>query len=226
MKGILTGATGFIGGEILNQCLDHPRITSLVVLSRRPLPEPAASNSKVKVIIIQDFGNYPDSVLEEFKDADFCIWAIGTYSGGEDVEADLPFALCKAIAKARNGATTKLFRMVLLSGMFVVHDQNASLWFKPTTRKAKGVGELRLLAFADEQNKNDGNWESYVGRPGGVLPKYIFGIHTGTIGNRLIIGVGVLAAGMIETALEGNPEYMVYHSALLEKGRAAIRKAK
>ncbi|KIW31664.1 uncharacterized protein PV07_03276 [Cladophialophora immunda] len=226
MKAILTGATGFIGGEVLNQCLTHPQITSIVVLSRRALPEPAASNSKVKVVILQDFTNYPDSVLPELRDADFCIWSLGTYTGGEEVEAGYPLAFCEAIAKARNGATTKLFRMVYLSGMFVINDQNASLWFLTTTRKAKGLAETRLLAFSDEQKQNHKSWESYVVRPGGVLHKQTAGLNTATCGNRLVIGVGVLAAAMIETALEGNPEYKIFHAPLLEKGRAALRKAK
>ncbi|OAP61003.1 hypothetical protein AYL99_06007 [Fonsecaea erecta] len=226
MKAILTGATGFIGGEIFNQCIDHPQITSIVVLSRRALPEPAASNSKVKVIVLEDFTSYPDSVLQELKDADFCIWALGTYTGGADVEAGYPLAFCDAMAKARDGATTKLFRIVYLSGMFVINDQHASLWFFQTTRKAKGLAETRLLAFSDEQKQNNQNWEAYVVRPGGVLQRSTAGINTATCGNRLVIGVGVLATAMIETALEGNPEFKIFHAPLLEKGRAALQKAK
>ena len=74
MKAILSGSSGFIGGEILNQCIAHAQITSIVVLCRRLLPEPAASNEKVKVIVLKDFLKYPDDVLREFKEADFCIW--------------------------------------------------------------------------------------------------------------------------------------------------------
>ncbi|KIX94937.1 uncharacterized protein Z520_09247 [Fonsecaea multimorphosa CBS 102226] len=226
MKAILTGSTGFIGGEILNQCIAHPQITSIVALSRRALPEPAASSSKVKVVILQDFTNYPDSVLDELRDADFCIWALGTYTGGAEVEAGYPLAFCEAIAKARIGTTTKMFRMVYLSGMFVINDQNASLWFFTTTRKAKGLAETRLLAFSDEQKQNNQNWESYVVRPGGVLHKQTAGLNTATYGNRLVIGVSVLAVALIETALEGNPENKIFHGALVEKGRSALQKAK
>jgi len=74
MKVILTGSTGFIGGGVLNECIHHPKITSIIVLSRRELTGPAAGNAKTKVILIKDFLNYADSVLQQIRDADLCIW--------------------------------------------------------------------------------------------------------------------------------------------------------
>ena len=74
MKAILTGASGFIGGGVLEACLDHPDVTSIVVLCRSPLSGPAANNAKVKVLVVEDFLNYSKPVLDELKDADFCIW--------------------------------------------------------------------------------------------------------------------------------------------------------
>ena len=74
MKAILTGSSGFIGGGVFEECLNRPDITSIVVLCRRLLSGPAASNAKVKVLVVEDFLNYSSSVLDELKDADFCIW--------------------------------------------------------------------------------------------------------------------------------------------------------
>ncbi len=73
MKVILTGSTGYIGSEVLAQCLNNPAITSIVALSRRELHD-AAGNAKLKVVIMQDFAVYPQSVLEELDGADGCIW--------------------------------------------------------------------------------------------------------------------------------------------------------
>ena len=73
MKVILTGSTGYIGNEVLAQCLNNPVITSIVALSRRELPD-AASNAKMKVVIMEDFAVYPESVLEELDGADGSIW--------------------------------------------------------------------------------------------------------------------------------------------------------
>jgi uncharacterized protein YbjT (DUF2867 family) len=74
MKVILAGATGFIGSETLHQCLKSPSITSVAVLSRRSLPESVTSNPKLKVIIMDDFAAYPDTVLGELAGAEACIW--------------------------------------------------------------------------------------------------------------------------------------------------------
>ena len=75
MKIILTGSTGFIGGEVLAQCLKNPAITFIVVLSRRELSK-EISDPRLKVIIMKSFTQYPDSVLEELAGADACIWYI------------------------------------------------------------------------------------------------------------------------------------------------------
>lgn len=74
MKVILTGSTGFIGNAVLNRALKNPAITSVVALSRRNLPEEAAENPKLTVVIVGDFNVYPDSVLQQLRGADACIW--------------------------------------------------------------------------------------------------------------------------------------------------------
>ena len=73
-KIILTGATGFIGSEVLKQCLAHPSVTSVVALSRRPLPEPIAKHPKLEVIIHEDFSSYSSTLLKNLAGATACIW--------------------------------------------------------------------------------------------------------------------------------------------------------
>lgn len=70
MKVILIGSTGFVGREVLDQCLAHPAITSVVALSRRELPP----HDKLKVVVTEDFLSYPESVRDAIKGADACIW--------------------------------------------------------------------------------------------------------------------------------------------------------
>lgn len=74
MKVIILGSTGFIGKKVLHHCLKNPAITSLLALSRRGLPEEAAANPKLTVVIIEQFNSYPEPVLEQLKGADACIW--------------------------------------------------------------------------------------------------------------------------------------------------------
>lgn len=71
MKIILAGSTGFIGREVLQQCIKNSSITSIVALSRSEL---AVKNPKLKVVILEDFLVYNDSVLQATRDADACIW--------------------------------------------------------------------------------------------------------------------------------------------------------
>lgn len=76
MKIVLAGSTGFIGQEVLQQCLDSSKITSVVVLSRRELPsqEDKHKAKKLRVVLVDDFLWYPDSVRDVIKNADACIW--------------------------------------------------------------------------------------------------------------------------------------------------------
>lgn len=73
MKVVITGATGFIGQEALKQCIEHPSITSIIILSRRQLSKPEIS-PKVKVVVLSDFLEYSPSALSEIQGADACIW--------------------------------------------------------------------------------------------------------------------------------------------------------
>lgn len=71
MKLILTGSSGFVGRELLRQCLQHPAVTSVVALSRREL---ATHDDKLQVVIMDNFASYPETAKEAIKGADACIW--------------------------------------------------------------------------------------------------------------------------------------------------------
>lgn len=71
MKVILTGSTGFVGREVLEQCLKNPSVTTIVALSRRDI---ACPDPKLKVVILDNFLEYPDSIVREFDGAEACIW--------------------------------------------------------------------------------------------------------------------------------------------------------
>jgi len=74
MKVLITGATGGIGGGALEQCLIHPDIHSVTVLSRRDLPSTISENKKLTCLIVKDFSDLSSGVLESIKDADAMIW--------------------------------------------------------------------------------------------------------------------------------------------------------
>lgn len=79
MKLIVAGATGFVGMEVIRLSLERPDITSVIALSRTPIspsqqPKEGAAVSKLRNVIVKDYGDYPDNVKKEFAGADACIW--------------------------------------------------------------------------------------------------------------------------------------------------------
>jgi hypothetical protein len=76
MKFILTGTSGFIGGEILSQCLSLHSLTALIILSRRPLPEISARDSRISIIVLENFLVYPEEVVKQLVGAKVCLWYV------------------------------------------------------------------------------------------------------------------------------------------------------
>jgi len=81
MKLIVTGATGFVGREVIRQSLARSEITTVVALARSPVsvPEKLAAGSdasKLRSIVIEDYAVYPDAVRKELSGAGACIWCV------------------------------------------------------------------------------------------------------------------------------------------------------
>lgn len=74
MKIFLTGATGNIGSDILDLCLKHPKITTVVAFTRRQLPDDVTANSKLETVVVKDWKNWPEDVLAGHRDAVGMIW--------------------------------------------------------------------------------------------------------------------------------------------------------
>ena len=73
-KIIVTGATGFIGSNVVKQCTKNTEVAEVIVLTRKPIDEELSRNSKVNVMLHEEFSQYPDDLLEQLKGAVGCIW--------------------------------------------------------------------------------------------------------------------------------------------------------
>lgn len=74
MKLIVAGGTGLVATEVIRQSLQMKEITSVIALSRKPVHVDGIDASKLKTVIIKDYGDYPDDVKAKLAGADACIW--------------------------------------------------------------------------------------------------------------------------------------------------------
>ncbi|KAK6597647.1 hypothetical protein ACHAQE_007177 [Botrytis cinerea] len=215
MKVVLSGSTGYIGGEVLSQCLNHPSITSVVLLTRRN-PEALAENPKVKVIILNDFTSYDESTANELKTADAAIWCLGTYNGDKRVDIEFPLTFIDCI-KARPLGSSQ-FRYVQLGGAFTEPpseegQKERSLWYFANGRRIRGAAEARVLETSEGSIQSA--FKVYLVKPGAVLPKNATILQC-VFGSSLSVGITELAATMVDLAVHGNDQQVlrnndIYH---------------
>ncbi|KAH8669563.1 hypothetical protein BGZ60DRAFT_407788 [Tricladium varicosporioides] len=220
MKYILTGVTGFIGEEVLHQCRQNPSITSIIALTRRPLPEEISADPKVEVIIMKDFKTYTPEVLEKLKGADACIWSMGHVAAVPEVEIDYPLAFMNAFAPT----VQKRFRYMHCSGRLAEKDQEKSLVFLQEGRRIKGTAELEVMAFEKKKELHNGLWESYIVKPSMVLKKEGQEGYLKWVGSFVIGGVYVdeLAAAMIDIATNGSDMQIELNAEVVARGRKVL----
>ncbi|GCB25706.1 hypothetical protein AAWM_08591 [Aspergillus awamori] len=205
MKIILTGSTGFIGHQILTQCLQNPHITSITALSRRPIP---TKNPKLTVKLVEDFLIYPESLLQELRGAEACIWAIGINrtrdtETARKINVEYTMAAMRAfgthLPSLLEGGGKKKFRFVYLSGGMSERDQSRSLWMAGEMRKIRGQVENELT---DYENNNN-SVEVYIARPGMVLARGM-SLRSLIFGMGPSIWVDDLAKVLVDVAVRGD----------------------
>ena len=223
MKILLTGATGFIGNEILDQCIKHNYIQHIYCLTRKTLDAKYATHRKVTQVIHEDFSEYPEHLLNKLANygIEGCIWVLGGKTNqfkdkeeAERVVIHFPIQAAEAFAK---GLATKLdpnappgkqkfpFRFIFMSGWGAEQNQFRSLWVWADSRKMKGAAEKGLFEVADNSEEVKGKrcFEVIALRAGGVIQK---GDAISTLVSEAVvpcIAVDRLARTATRMALEG-----------------------
>ena len=167
MKLIMTGVSGFVGLEAITHALTHPSVTSIVALTRKPLP---ITSPKLQTIIHEDFSSYPPSLMSQLEGASACIWVIGVKSANVEVTRRTRLEYGMAAAQAFSTlpqAAGQTFKFVFVSGIVTVPDQDANIWIFSEGRKVGGQAENEIVAFAEGKQQ----FESFVMRPASVLAK-------------------------------------------------------
>ncbi|KAI0965511.1 NAD(P)-binding protein [Xylaria arbuscula] len=233
MKLIITGATGFVGRELVRQCLSKREITSVVAVARTPVLVPEkldadADPSKLTSVLIKDYEFYPDEVKKEFSDAAACIWTVAITPSKS---ATYDFAEVKRVCqtstlnglRAMHGAGPSIpFRFVYMSGAATERDQTKTPKFKPEYSKMRGLTEVQILELASEL----GGIETTMAKPGYItapwdLAKQAMGFAVSKIAGLPSIDVGDLAAAMIDQVINGFEKESLMPEDLIRLGKAA-----
>lgn len=100
MKVIITGTTGMVGEGVLHECLDNPKITEVLSVSRKPT---GIIHSKLKEYIVADFLSLHEND-EKLKGYDACFFCAGVSSVGmkEEEYRRITYDTTMNFAKALN----------------------------------------------------------------------------------------------------------------------------
>lgn len=224
MKVLITGATGSIGSAILEHCLQEPSITSIIVLSRRALPQDITS-SKLITIIVSDFANYDATLLSQIVSADAAIWAMGTKDANHEVNVVYPHAFFTSFLEARKNSEfrSKRFRYIRVNGAFTESDQDRSLWFFSEPRKLHGKSEARTLELGEQYRDV---CQTFVVKPGGVATQGAWAMECvgKLLGDAAVIGSQTLGAFVADLVVHGEEEEgAISNKRMVEKGSVLLR---
>ncbi|KAF9691511.1 hypothetical protein EKO04_010450 [Ascochyta lentis] len=224
MKVAIVSANGSIGTAILRQLLLRSDITSIITITRTPLPP---TDPRLHNLLIPDFSllhSVPEATWSQLLTADALIWAMGTYDYNEAVNLHYPLSFQEQLVK-RLGARREErgVRFVLLGGAFVEPDQSRWLYFLGAQRRLKGVLQTRTLELAEASRGV--RWEAYVIRPGGVLmggDSYLNTIAECVLGGGLAIRGEELGAFVAELVVSGSERCVIDNREMVEVGRRLL----
>ncbi|RKU01296.1 epimerase [Burkholderia sp. Nafp2/4-1b] len=143
MKIILTGATGFAGGEVLRQALADPDIAQVTVLTRRSV---GFVHPKLREVLMRDFLDYEGRDLAGYT---ACIWCLGTSQAGAAAQAYMRVTLDYPLAAARAMfAANPRLRFCFVSGRSAdPTEQRRSLFACIKGRAERQLSELDAPIF-------------------------------------------------------------------------------
>jgi len=155
MKVVIFGATGMVGNSVMRECLDDPRIGTVVTVGRNPA---GTTDLKIVDIVHRDLLDF-SAIETDLSGAAACFFCLGVSSAGMN-EADYT-RITRDITLA---AATTLSRVnpqmvfVYVSGESADSTETSKTMWK----RVRGATENALLALP---------LETYILRPGFIRPR-------------------------------------------------------
>ncbi len=155
IRTIITGATGMVGEGVLQECLEHPDVESILLISRKPSGK---SHPKLKEIIHESFLDL--SIIEkDLSGYNACFFCLGVSSIGMKEEAyhkltyDLTIHVAETLARLNPG-----MNFCYVSGASTDSSEKGRIMWA----RVKGKTENRLMQIFPGK--------AYMFRPGYMQP--------------------------------------------------------
>ncbi|PNH52344.1 hypothetical protein VD0003_g4971 [Verticillium dahliae] len=230
MKMIVTGASGFVGSEIIRQCLQNPKMTTVVAVARRPVSVPDDTPaSKFRSVVVSNYDNYPEDAWKEFSGADACIWTVAVTPAKtkgmtpEDVRKACHDYTLAGLQAIWSSEPPRPFRFLYMSGAVAERNQSKQLpWVMAEYRLMRGETENQVLRFADQHE----GLEACVVRPGFITScsTALGSAAAAALSVAVVVpntAVETIAAALVHQAVAGFEQETLRTSNLKRLGRAA-----
>jgi uncharacterized protein YbjT (DUF2867 family) len=152
---IVTGATGMVGEGVLHECLLHPDVESVLVISRR---HGHVTHPKLKEIIHSDFQNI-EPIASQLKGYNACFFCLGVSSVGmkEDQYRRLTYDLTMHVAGVLSRENPDMTFCYVSGSGTDSSEKGRLMWARV---KGKTENDLMKLSFK----------AAYMFRPGFMKP--------------------------------------------------------
>jgi uncharacterized protein YbjT (DUF2867 family) len=154
IQAIITGVTGMVGEGVLQECLNHPQVDKVLVISRRPS---GIVHPKVSEVIHSNFHDV-SAIENRLKGYNACFFCLGVSSVGmkEDEYRHLTYDLTLHVAKTLCRLNLDM-TFCYVSGAGTSSSESGAMWARV---KGRTENELLKLPFKG----------SYMFRPAVMRP--------------------------------------------------------
>lgn len=151
IKAILTGATGMVGEGVLHECLNHPEVEQVLVITRKPS---GISHPKLSELIHADFYNL-SAIESQLKGFNACYFCLGVSSVGmkEPQYTKLTHTLTLHVAETLSRQNPEMTFCYISGAATDSSEKGRSMWARV---KGKTENDLMKLPFKSVYNFRPG----------------------------------------------------------------------